>query len=193
MKPKVRWRDPKKKGRPDFLACFRTWRGDSDEVIFASEPAIEDDPQAGFDHVSGYRTTAFAIGPYVKRKAVVSTQFNTISILRTIEQILGLPPMNQFDAAATPMFDAFTDTPDFAPFKAVPANIALDQINPDSKAIRDPQLRRDALASTRMNFREVDRAPEDALNRILWRARRGTAEPYPDWAITVAGADEGDE
>ena len=96
--------------------------------------AIEDDPQAGWDHVSGYRTTAYCISPFAKRGALVSTQYNTTSILRTIEQILGLPPMNQFDASATPMFDCFTDTPDYRPFDAVPNQVPLDQMNPDPTA-----------------------------------------------------------
>jgi phospholipase C len=85
--------------------------------------AIEDDPQNGWDHVSGYRTTAYVISPYTKRHAVVSTQYNQTSILRSIELILGLPPMNQIDATATPMADCFTDVPDLAPYTAVPANI----------------------------------------------------------------------
>ena len=76
---------------------------------------IEDDPQSGLDHVNGHRTTAYVASPYARRGAVVSTQYNTTSLLRTLEQILGLPPMNQFDASAVPMWDAFTDTPDFAP------------------------------------------------------------------------------
>jgi YVTN family beta-propeller protein len=154
--------------------------------------AIEDDPQNGFDHVSGYRTTAYVASPYAKRGAVVSTQYNTTSLLRTIEQILGLPPMNQFDASAVPMWDAFTDTPDFRPFTAVPANVPLDQMNPPRTALRDPVARRDALASARMNFREVDKAPEDALNRILWRAQKGTGEPYPEWAVTLVADDDDD-
>ncbi len=154
--------------------------------------AIEDDPQNGFDHVSGYRTTAYVASPYAKRGAVVSTQYNTTSLLRTIEQILGLPPMNQFDASAVPMWDAFTDTPDFRPFTAVPANVPLDQMNPPRTALRDPVARRDALASARMNFREVDKAPEDALNRILWRAQKGTGAPYPEWAVTLAADDDDD-
>ena len=154
--------------------------------------AIEDDPQNGFDHVSGYRTTAYVASPYAKRRQVVSTQFNTTSLLRTLEQILGLPPMNQFDASAVPMWDAFTDTPDYASFVAVPNNIPLDQMNPAARALADPVARRDALASARMNFREVDKAPEDALNRILWRAMKGTREPYPEWAVTV-GADGDDD
>jgi hypothetical protein len=154
--------------------------------------AIEDDPQGGWDHVSGYRTTAYVASPYAKRGAVVSTQYNTTSLLRTLEQILGLPPMNQFDASAVPMWDAFTDTPDFTPFVAVPANIPLDQMNPKAQALADPVARRDALASARMNFREVDKAPEDALNRVLWRAMKGTREPYPEWAVTLV-ADDDDE
>ena len=89
------------------------------------------------------------------------------------------------------MRDAFTDTPDYAPFVAVPANVPLDEMNPPAEALADPVARRDALASARMNFREVDKAPEDALNRILWRAVRGTREPYPEWAITaIAGGDD---
>ena len=146
--------------------------------------AIEDDPQAGWDHVSGYRTIAFCASPYAKRGAIVSTQYNTTSILRTMEQILGLPPMNQFDASATPMFDCFTDTPDATPYTAAPALVALDQMNPDAKAIHDPVLRNDAVVSASLNFKEVDRAPEDVLNRILWRAMRGTNVSYPEWAIS---------
>ncbi|MHB8974005.1 MAG: bifunctional YncE family protein/alkaline phosphatase family protein, partial [Pirellulaceae bacterium] len=148
---------------------------------------IEDDPQAGWDHVSGYRTVAFCLSPYAQRRKVVSTQYNTTSLLRTIEQILGLPPMNQFDASATPMFDCFVDEPDLTPYDAVPVNVPLDQMNPDPAAIHDPLLRTDAVVSASINFREVDRAPEDVLNRILWRAARGSGEPYPEWA---AGTDD---
>lgn len=155
--------------------------------------AIEDDPQAGWDHVSGYRTIAFCAGPHVKRGAVVSTQYNTTSILRTMEQILGLPPMNQFDASATPMSDCFVDEPNLAPYEAMPTLIALDEMNPDPKAINDPELRNDALVSARLNFREVDKAPEDVLNRILWRAMRGSRAPYPEWAITAVDDDEEEE
>jgi len=163
----------------------RFWK---ETVIFG----IEDDPQNGFDHVSGYRTTAYCVSPYTKRGAVVSTQYNTTSLLRTIEQILGLPPMNQFDAAATPMFDCFTDAPDFRPFEAVPNIVPLDEMNPEPKAIKDPVLRRDAVLSARLNFRRVDACPEDALNRILWHAVKGTSAPYPSWAVTLAPGDDDD-
>jgi hypothetical protein len=154
--------------------------------------AIEDDPQAGWDHVSGYRTIAFCISPYAKRNVVVSTQYNTTSLLRTIEQILGLPPMNQFDASASPMFECFADQADVTPFSAAPVTVALDEMNPDPTAISDPVLREDAEVSATLNFSEVDRAPEDVLNRILWHAMRGSRDPYPDWAVSAV-ADEDDE
>ena len=145
--------------------------------------SIEDDPQAGWDHVSGFRTTAYIASPFCRRGAVVSTPYNTTSILRTIEQILGIPPMNQFDAAAVPMADCFTDTPDLTPYAALPVDVPLDQMNPDPKAIIDPLLKAGALASARMNFTELDKAPEDALNRILWHAMKGPTAPYPEWAV----------
>jgi len=163
----------------------RFWK---ETVIFG----IEDDPQNGFDHVSGYRTTAYCISPYTKRQTVVSTQYNTTSLLRTIEQILGLPPMNQFDATAIPMFDCFTSTPDFTPFEAVPNQIPLDQMNPDPKDIADTLLRRNARISARLNFSQIDACPEDTLNRILWHAVKGSAAPYPSWAVTLV-PDEDDD
>ena len=151
--------------------------------------AIEDDPQAGWDHVSGYRTTCYVASPYAKRGVTVSTPYNTTSVLRTIGQILGLPPLNQFDASATPMADCFTDVADPRPFAALPARVPLDQMNPDPQSLRDPAARAAAVASAGMNFAEIDAAPEDELNRILWHAVKGPATPYPEWAI-AAGADD---
>ncbi len=147
--------------------------------------AIEDDPQNGWDHVSGFRTTAYVISPYTKRRAVISTQYNQTSILRTMELMLGLPPMNQIDATATPMTDCFTEKPDFTPYVAVPTNVPLDQMNPDPKKISDATLRQDALASARLPLEEIDRCPEDVLNRILWHAMKGPHEPYPQWAVAT--------
>ena len=152
---------------------------------------IEDDPQAGWDHVSGYRTTCYVISPFARRSVTVSTQYNTTSVLRTMEQILGIQPMNVFDASATPMFDCFTETPDLTPFVALPSNLPLDEMNPAPLSIADAALRADAETSATLNFAEIDRAPEDVLNRILWRAMRGNA-PYPEWAITP-GADDDDD
>jgi len=160
----------------EAISQSRFWK---ETCIFA----IEDDPQDGWDHVSGYRTTAYVISPFTRRGAVVSTEYNQPGMLRTIELILGLPPMNQMDAAATPMFDCFTNRPDFTPFKAVPNNVPLDQLNPAPRAIKDPLQRHYAQLSARLPLEQIDRCPEDLLNRIIWVAQKGSREPFPTWAV----------
>ena len=150
--------------------------------------AVEDDPQNGWDHVSGYRTTAYVISPFTKRHAVISTQYNQTSLLRTMELMLGLPPMNQFDATATPMFDCFTNVPDFTAYDAVTNNVPLDEMNPSPKKITDAQRRTDAQVSARLPLTLPDQCPEDVLNRILWRATMGT-KPYPEWAVKKTDED----
>lgn len=160
----------------DALSHSRFWKS---TCLFA----IEDDPQDGWDHVSGFRTTVYTASPYTKRHQVIHTQYNTTSLLRTLELILGLPPMNQMDATATPMADCFTDLPDFTPFDAAPSNIPLDQLNPPRNRLADRRLRRDAYVSSRLPLQQPDRCPEDTLNRILWRAMRGPDAPYPAWAV----------
>ena len=165
----------------DAVSHSQFWK---DTCIFS----IEDDPQDGWDHVSGYRTTAYVASPYTRRHAVVHTQYNHTSLLRTIELMLGLPPMNQLDATATPMFDCFTATPDFAPFEATTNQVALDEMNPAPKKIKNAQLRKDALLSDRLPLDREDQCPEDLFNHILWRAAKGPEVPYPSWAVT-AGAD----
>ena len=144
--------------------------------------AIEDDPQNGWDHVSGYRTTAYVASPFTRRGAVIKTQYNTTSLVRTIELMLGLPPMNQFDATATPMADCFTNTPDFRAFATVTNTVPLDEMNPAATKIKDAQLRRDAYVSARLPLGKPDQCNEDSLNRILWRATM-RPKPYPEWAV----------
>ncbi len=102
-----------------------------------------------------------------------------------MELVLELPPMNQMDATATPMFDCFTGRPDFTPYTALTNNIPLDQMNPNPKKISDPLLRRQAYASARLPLEAVDQCPEDQLNRILWHAMKGSAAAYPEWAVRV--------
>jgi DNA-binding beta-propeller fold protein YncE len=155
-----------------------------DTCIFA----IEDDPQNGWDHVSGYRTTAYVVSAYTKRHAVISTQYNQTSLLRTMELMLGLPPMNQFDATATPMFDCFTNTPDFTAFTALTNNVPLDKMNPAAKKIAGAEERKDALVSARLPLAQPDQCNEDVLNRILWRATMGL-QPYPEWAVKIVDDD----
>ena len=151
--------------------------------------AIEDDPQSGWDHVSAYRTTAYVISPYTKRHQVVNTQYNNTSVLRTMELMLGLPPMNQMDATATPMFDCFTDAPDFTAFTAVTNQVPLDEMNRPLKKISDAQLRRDAYVSAKLPLDKEDQCPEDLFNHILWRAMKGAQTPYPAGAVKTAEDD----
>ena len=152
--------------------------------------AIEDDPQMGWDHVSGYRTTCYVASPYTKRRQTISTSYNQTSLVRTMELILGLPPMNQLDASATPMTDCFTDTPDLTPFTSVPNRIPLDRANPEPRLIANHILRQDAILSESLPLEEADRCPEDLLNRILWHVMQGPDEPYPEWAVTRVDNDD---
>ena len=139
---------------------------------------IEDDPQNGFDHVDGHRSVCFVVSPYTKRGAVVSEFYNQTAVLHTMERILGLPPMNQMDALSPLMTACFTNEPDLNPYRALPANVPLDRLNPPRAAL-DPDRRRWADASLAQDFQGFDRADEDTLNRILWHASRGPDAPYP--------------
>jgi len=152
--------------------------------------AIEDDPQNGWDHVSGYRTTCYVASPYTKRGVVVRTQYNHTSLLRTMELMLGLPPMNQFDATATPMSDCFTNTADMTPFTAVTNNIPLAEVNPELKQASDGLQKKNALISARLPLDRPDACPEDTLNRILWHAMKGSSAPYPTWAVKQVSDDD---
>ncbi|MGA2244876.1 MAG: beta-propeller fold lactonase family protein [Verrucomicrobiota bacterium] len=147
--------------------------------------AVEDDASSGWDHVSGYRTTAYVASPFTRRHVTVSTQYNQTSLLRTMELMLGLPPLNQMDATATPMFDCFTNTPDFTAYSAVTNFVPLDEMNPPPAKIADAQLRKDARESARLPLAKADQCPEDLINHILWRATMGTQNPYPDWAVKL--------
>ncbi len=138
----------------------------------------EDDPQAGLDHVDGHRTVGFVISPYTKRGEVVSTYYSQINMMRTMENILGIPPMNQFDYAAEPMADCFTDTPDFTPYKALPNNIPLDELNPPLESLTG-EARHWAEMSLKQDLDDVDRIDEDTFNRILWHSVKGYDVPYP--------------
>jgi YVTN family beta-propeller protein len=167
----------------EAISCSRFW---PETCIFV----IEDDPQSGWDHVSGFRTTAYLASPYTRRGVTVSTQYNQTSLIRTMELMLGLPPMNQLDATATPMSDCFTNTPDLTPFTTVPNNIPLDQMNPEAKKVSDPLLRKHAYASARLPLDQPDRCPEDLLNRILWHALKGSQTPFPEWAVHSQNDDD---
>lgn len=138
---------------------------------------VEDDPQNGFDHVDGHRTVGLVISPYTRRKFVDSTCYNQTGMVKTMELILGLPPMNQLDLSATAMRACFSDVPDLTPFESVPNRIPLDEMNPSSAALKGTALYW-AKKSEALDLSEADLADEDTLNRILWYSVRGDA-PYP--------------
>ncbi len=132
---------------------------------------IEDDAQNGPDHVDAHRTVGLVISPYCKRGYVDSTLYTTASMVRTMELILGLPPLTQYDAAATPMFNCFQQQSQAIAYHSLPPRVNLFAKNTDKSP--------GAKESARMNFRDYDLAPEDALNRVLWLAAKGPDEPYP--------------
>jgi len=138
----------------------------------------EDDPQAGLDHVDGHRTVGMVISPYTKRGEVISTYYSQINMMRTMENILGIPPMNQFDYAAEPMTDCFTDTPDFTAYEALPNNIPLDELNPALETLSGDALHW-AKMSLKQDLDDLDRIDEDTFNRVLWHAVKGYDVPYP--------------
>jgi YVTN family beta-propeller protein len=145
---------------------------------------VEDDPQAGFDHVDGHRSPCLVISPYTKRGVVISEFYNQTSVLHTMQRILGLPPMNQMDARSPLMTDCFTAQPDFAPFPCLPTTVPLDEMNPAAAGLTGAE-RHWANLSQALPLDEPDRADEDTLNRILWHAVKGVGAPYP---AAVAGA-----
>jgi YVTN family beta-propeller protein len=132
---------------------------------------IEDDAQNGPDHVDAHRTCGLVISPWVKRRTVDSTLYTTASMIRTMELILGLPPLTQYDAGATPMFNSFQKRATVTAYNPLQPKVDLAAVNKPSAP--------GAQASARMDFDEYDRAPEDALNRILWAATHGPNAPYP--------------
>jgi DNA-binding beta-propeller fold protein YncE len=132
---------------------------------------VEDDAQNGPDHVDAHRTVAFVMSPYVRRGSVDSTLYSTSSMLRTIELILGLQPMTQFDAAATPMFNSFQPTPDLRPYTALPAKVDLQEKNAATAWGGD--------ASRKMDFSQEDAADDLLLNEVVWRSVKGADHPMP--------------
>lgn len=132
---------------------------------------VEDDAQNGSDHVDAHRTVALAISPYIRRNTVDSTLYTTSSMLRSMELMLGLDPMTQFDAAANPMYASFGKTPDFKPYEALPALVDLDTLN--------TKLSWGAAESEKMDLSREDAADDLLLGDIVWRSVRGADSPMP--------------
>jgi hypothetical protein len=149
---------------------------------------VEDDAQNGSDHVDAHRTVALAISPYVKRKTVDSSLYSTSSMLRTMELILGLDPMSQFDAAARPMYGSFGNAADLTPYTCRPARV-------DTNA-RNLATAWGAEISKGLNLAKEDQADDLLFNEIIWRSVKGpdSLMPPPVRAVFVfPGDDESDE
>jgi YVTN family beta-propeller protein len=147
---------------------------------FYSSTAIfvtEDDSQDGWDHVSAYRTTGFVVSPYSRLAHTVHTNYNQTCMVRTIEQILGIPPMNAIDATALPMFDCFAGALDTTPYTFAPNLFPLDQMNKPKEETHGMERHFEEL-STQPQFAHIDEGDEDVLNHILWYYAMGN-KPYP--------------
>jgi hypothetical protein len=132
---------------------------------------IEDDAQNGPDHVDAHRVTSLVVSPYTKRKFVDSTMYSTSSLLRTMELILGLKPMSQFDAAARPMYHSFAAAPDLTTFIHAAAKIDLSEKNkPDAFG---------AAMSEKFDLTKEDMADDLLFNEVIWRSVKGPSAKMP--------------
>lgn len=154
----------------EALSRSRFW---DSTVVFVTE----DDSQSGWDHVSAYRTTGFVISPYSRLQRTIRTNYNQTCVVRTIEQILGIPPMNVMDATALPMFDCFSETANSKPYKVIVNKIPLDEMNKPAVSLSGKAKKYTLLSSSPM-FAKIDSGNDDLLNRIIWYATMGN-KPYP--------------
>ncbi len=148
----------------EAISKSRYWK---ESAIFV----VEDDAQDGPDHVDAHRSVLLVASPYVRKGAVDSTLYTTCGVLRTMELILGLPPLSQCDAAATPLYAAFQSTPEARTFAALPPRIPVDEKNLASAP--------GAAASATLDFSDEDRIPMRLMNEILWASVRGPHVPMP--------------
>lgn len=148
----------------EHLSKSPVWK---ESVVFI----LEDDAQNGPDHVDAHRSPLYVVSPFVKRKTVDHTMYSTSGVLRTIELILGMPPMTQYDAAATPLWRSFTATPDLSSFRHVPAKVDLNEKNPTKTAL--------AIQSEKFDWSKEDAVPDLVFNEILWQGIKGKPAPSP--------------
>jgi DNA-binding beta-propeller fold protein YncE len=153
---------------------------------------LEDDSQSGGDHVDAHRSLGYVVSAYSKRGVTISTNYNTVNVLRTMEDLLGINHLNQSDANAAPMADAFTRIPDFTPYSAiVPGDLCAPPVDPNlvpacktaSARVtpRLPELHDAAWWAENLkgfDFHDADRVDFEAYNRVLWKGLMGDT-PYP--------------
>ena len=164
----------------EYLSKSPIWK---ETVVFI----LEDDAQNGPDHIDAHRSPVFVAGGLVRRHFVDHTMYSTSSVLRTMELILGLPPMTQYDAAATPLWRCFARETDLSVFRALPANIDLNEKNTASGEM--------AKRSASLDFSREDRVPDELFNEILWKGVRGMEAvlPAPSRAAFVKAVVKKDE
>lgn len=148
----------------EYLSKSSIWK---ESVVFI----LEDDAQNGPDHIDAHRSTAYVAGAFVKRGYTDHTMYSTSSMLRTMELILGLPPMSQYDAAATPLWRCFQQTPDLSVFNAVPARVDLRDVNTKETA--------SARKSASFDFSKEDRIPDLEFSEVTWKAVKGEDSEMP--------------
>ncbi|TCC99633.1 bifunctional YncE family protein/alkaline phosphatase family protein [Pedobacter hiemivivus] len=148
----------------EHLSHSPIWK---ESVVFI----LEDDAQNGPDHVDAHRSPAYVVGPYVKRNTAIHTMYSTSGFLRTMELILGLPPMSQYDAAAMPLYECFTSQPDLTPYTVIQPLINLDTRN----VANNESSRRSEL----FNFAKEDSAPDLDLNEVVWKSVKGENSIMP--------------
>ncbi len=148
----------------EHLSKSPIWK---ESVVFI----LEDDAQNGPDHVDAHRSPVFVAGAYVKRNAVIHDMYSTSGVLRTIELILGLPPMSQYDAAALPLYNCFSNTPDLSPYVAEPAQVDLEQ--------RNVAVNESSRKSASFNLAKEDAVPDLILNEVIWKYVKGENATLP--------------
>ena len=164
----------------DELSKSSIW---NESVVFV----LEDDAQNGADHVDAHRSTVYIAGGYIKRKYVDHNLYTTASVLRTIELLLGMEPMTQYDAAATPMWSCFNSTP-----QQYSATVLIPKVNLDEKNVAVNEWQK---KSERFNFTKEDSNNDIEFNRVLWHGLKGDV-PFPGptrAAFVVAMGDEDED
>jgi hypothetical protein len=148
----------------EHLSQSKIWK---ESAVFI----LEDDAQAGPDHVDAHRSTVYIAGGMVKQGFVDHNMYSTASVLRTIELILGLPPMSQYDASAPSLWRCFNDSASHAGFHAIGSKTNLKELN--------TAMNEWSKMSDKFDFTAEDRAPDQELNQVLWVAAKGEGVPYP--------------
>ncbi|MDB5241512.1 MAG: hypothetical protein JWP57_2137, partial [Spirosoma sp.] len=164
----------------EHLSKSPIWK---ESVVFV----LEDDAQNGADHVDAHRSPALVISPYTRRRHTEHTMYSTSGMLRTMELILGLPPMSQYDAGAMPMFACFTNTPTLTPYTHIPTTVDLEAKN---TAMTEP-----ARQSEKLDLRYADKIDDRLFNEIIWKTVRGehSVMPAPKRGAFLVVAKEDDD